>query len=65
MFGPKIKIDRELYGKLKKIAGERGYSSVEEFVIHILEREVASGDGGEKQDEEEIRKKLEGLGYIS
>lgn len=64
MFGPKIKIDRELYDKLKIIAGERGYSSVEEFVIHILEREASTGGGGEKQDEEEIRKKLEGLGYL-
>lgn len=64
MFDPKIKIDRELYGKLKKLAGERGYSSVEEFATHILEREVSKGGGGEKQDEEEIRKKLEGLGYL-
>jgi len=64
MFDPKIKIDRELYGRLKEIAAARGYSSVEEFVIHILEREVSKGGGGEKQDEEEIRKKLEGLGYL-
>jgi metal-responsive CopG/Arc/MetJ family transcriptional regulator len=64
MFGPKIKIDRELYGKLKEIAEERGYSSAEEFVTHILEREVSKGGGGGKQDEEEIKKKLEGLGYL-
>ncbi len=64
MFGPKIKLDRGLYGKLKRIAGERGYSSVEEFVIHILEREVSKGGGGDNQDEEEIKKKLEGLGYL-
>ena len=64
MFGPKIKIDRELYGKLERIAGERGYSSVEEFVLHILEHEVSKGDEGGKQNEEEIRKKLEGLGYL-
>jgi hypothetical protein len=65
MFGPKIKIDRELYGKLKKIAGERGYSSVDEFVNHILEREISrGGGGGGPQDEEEIRRKLEGLGYL-
>lgn len=64
MFGPKIKIDRELYDKLKEAAGERGYSSVEEFVIHILEREVSGGGDGGPRDEEEIRKKLEGLGYL-
>ena len=64
MFGPKIKIDRELYGKLKEIAAQRGYSSIEEFVTHILEREVSGGGGGGKSDEEDIRKKLEGLGYL-
>jgi hypothetical protein len=65
MFGPKIKIDRELYAKLKELAGERGYSSVEEYVTHILEREISrGGGGGGPQDEEEIKKKLEGLGYL-
>ena len=64
MFSPRIKIDKELYGKLEEMADERGYSSVEEFVIHILEREVSKGGGGGKKDEEEIRKKLEGLGYL-
>ena len=64
MFGPKIKIDRELYGKLEEIAGKRGYSSVEEFIMHILELEVSKGGEGGQQDEEEIKKKLEGLGYL-
>ncbi len=64
MFNPKIKIDRELYGKLKEVADSRGYSSVDEFVIHILEREVSKGGGGGKPDDEEIKKKLEGLGYM-
>ncbi len=66
MFGHKIKIDRELYGKLEELAAERGYASVEELVIHILEREVSKGggDGGGPDDEGEIRKKLEGLGYM-
>ncbi len=65
MFSPKIKIDRELYEKLKTAAAERGYSSVEEFVTHILEREISQGVGGDgPKDDEEIRKKLEGLGYL-
>ena len=64
MFSPKIKIDRELYGKLKEIAGQRGYSSVDEFVIHVLEREASKGGGGGTPDDEEIKKKLEGLGYL-
>jgi hypothetical protein len=44
-----------------------GYSSPDEFVIHVLEREVAAilGSGAESDDaEEEVRKRLKGLGYI-
>ena len=64
MFGPKIKIDRELFEKLKKAAENSGYSSVDEFVIHTLEKEIAKMDDSTLSDEE-IKKKLEGLGYIS
>lgn len=63
MFGPKIKLDKGLYEKIKKYADLAGYSSVEEFAIHALEKEVAKlEDAG---SEEEIRKRLRGLGYIS
>jgi predicted CopG family antitoxin len=64
MFDPKVKIDKELYAKLKKVAEIAGYSSVDEFITHILERE-ASRFGGDSVSDEEIKKKLEGLGYIS
>jgi len=64
MFGPKIKIDKELYEKLKKVAKLAGYSSTEEFIVHVLEREVSKLDDGSSSDEE-VKKRLEGLGYIS
>ena len=64
MFGPKIKIDKDLMEKLKKLSELSGYSSVDEFIVHILENEVAKLDDGGASDEE-IKKKLEGLGYIS
>ena len=60
---PKIKIDKELYKKIKKYAEISGYSSVEEFVNHALEKEIAKIE--ESESEEEIKKKLKGLGYIS
>lgn len=61
--GSKIKIDKELMDRLKKAAEIAGYSSTEEFVVHILEKELSKiGDGG---SDEEIKKRLEGLGYIS
>ena len=63
MFEPKIKLDRDLYQKLAKAAEAAGYSSTEEFILHILEKTVAGLE--DAQSEEEVRKRLQGLGYIS
>jgi metal-responsive CopG/Arc/MetJ family transcriptional regulator len=61
--GPKIKLDKDLFDRLTKVASASGYSSVDEFVKHVLEKELANIDDG--ASEEEIKKKLEGLGYMS
>lgn len=63
MFGPKVKLSRDLYDKIKRYATIAGYSSVEEFVAHALEKEVKKLEGADS--EEEIKKRLRGLGYIS
>ena len=63
MFGPKIKIDKDLFERVKKVAKVSGYASTDEFVAHVLEKELANLD--DAGSEEEIKKKLEGLGYIS
>ena len=63
MFGNKIKLDKELYDKVKMYSEIAGYSSVEEFVTHVLEKEIAQFEDAES--EEEIKKRLRGLGYIS
>lgn len=59
----KIKLDKDLLEKVKKFAQLAGYSSPEEFVTHCLEKEIAQLS--ESDSEEEIKKKLKGLGYIS
>ncbi len=59
----KIKLPKELYQKVEKFAELAGYSSVEEFVVHILEKETSKLDGSD--DEDEVKKRLQGLGYIS
>ena len=64
MFGSnRIKLDRELVAKLRRYALLAGYSSVEEFVTHALEQEIAKLEDADS--EEEIKKRLKGLGYIS
>lgn len=62
MFEPKIKIERALYERLKQIAAQAGYSSVEEFVQHVLERTAAELESA--QSEAAARERLKGLGYI-
>lgn len=63
MFGNvKISIDKQLWEKLKRLSELAGYSSPDEFVIHALEKEVASIEEADSDDE--IREKLKGLGYL-
>jgi metal-responsive CopG/Arc/MetJ family transcriptional regulator len=59
----KVKLDKDLLKKVKKYSELSGYSSVEEFVTHCLEKEIAKLE--DSDSEEEIKKKLKGLGYIS
>ncbi|MFQ5745014.1 MAG: hypothetical protein ACE5HV_15715 [Acidobacteriota bacterium] len=61
--GSKVKLDKKLLAKVKRYADIAGYSSVEEFITHALEKEIATLE--EADSEEEIKKKLQGLGYIS
>jgi hypothetical protein len=63
MASTKVKIDKSLFDKIKKYSEMSGYSSVEEFITHCLEKEIATIE--EADSEEEIKKKLKGLGYIS
>ena len=62
--GNRIKLDKGLLEKIRKYAGIAGYASPEEFVQHVLEREIAKFEEG-GADEEEIKKRMQGLGYIS
>ena len=62
MFGPAIKLDKDLFDRVKRCADLAGYSSPKEFIEHVLERELSSMEEGES--DEEIVKKLQGLGYI-
>lgn len=59
----KVKLDKDLMEKVKKFANMAGYSSPEEFISHCLEKEIVKLE--ESDSEEEIKKKLKGLGYIS
>jgi metal-responsive CopG/Arc/MetJ family transcriptional regulator len=61
--GEKIKIDKNLLERAKKFSSVAGYSSVDEFIAHLIEKELAKLEGA--GDDEEVKKRLKGLGYIS
>ncbi len=57
-----IKIDKDLVTRVRRCSELAGYSSPEEFIQHVLEKELARIEDSES--EEEIVKKLKGLGYL-
>jgi hypothetical protein len=61
-FDTKVRIAKPLYERLAEIASSGGYSSTEEFILHILEKEAAKFD--DAADDAEVKRQLRGLGYI-
>ena len=62
--GSKVKLDKDLIERAKKHAEEAGYSSLEEFITHAVEKELRSAGGSPTEDDEQVTKRLKGLGYI-
>lgn len=58
----KIKIDAGLLDRARQVAQQAGYSSVEEFVAHCIEKELQAHEAAEA--ERQVADQLRGLGYI-
>ncbi len=58
-----VKIDKDLHARIAKVADVAGYATTEEFVQHILEKEMLHFE--DTKNDTDIRAKLKGLGYIS
>jgi metal-responsive CopG/Arc/MetJ family transcriptional regulator len=61
--GGKVKLEKDLLERLKKVSDTAGYATVEEFITHILEKELQQFE--DAQSDEDIKNKLRGLGYSS
>lgn len=59
---PTVKLNKTLFERARTQAEKTGYSSVDEFVEHVLERELAKLDEAASHDD--IENKLKGLGYL-
>ena len=64
MFGNNLKLDEDLLRRAKECAAREGYATVEEFVAHAVEKEIARLATDQSGGEDEVGERLRGLGYI-
>lgn len=57
-----VKLNKSLYERAQTHSDKVGYSSVDEFVQHLLERELARLE--EATSRADVESKLKGLGYL-
>lgn len=58
----KISIDDGLFDRAKTAAAKAGYSSVDEFIAHCMEKALEKH--GDDEAEAQVADQLRGLGYI-
>ena len=61
LFKRKIVLDDQLWQRAQAHVEKVGYSSVGEFVIHCIEKEL---DAPSAADQAQIEERLRGLGYL-
>ena len=57
-----VKLEKALAERARAAAAKAGYSSLEEFLEHVIEKDLASLE--EAEAKEEVVKQLKGLGYL-
>ena len=57
-----VKFSPELWDRVKRVSAAAGYPSPEEFVEHVLDRELKKLE--DAAPDEEVVRKLQGLGYL-
>jgi len=58
----KIKLDPQLHDTAARRAADLGYSTLDDFVAHLLERELKAA--AEQATKEKVLQKMKGLGYL-
>jgi CO dehydrogenase/acetyl-CoA synthase beta subunit len=66
-----IEIDDDIYGILEARAGEKDFDETEEYIQHLLQqvvekikREKQSQEEYSDEEEEKVKERLRGLGYM-
>ncbi len=58
----KVNIDDALYLRVKKVAEIAGYTSADEFVEHMIDKELAKLETADSDSD--VEERLKGLGYL-
>ena len=58
----KVRLDPHLFERIKKMAETAGYSSPEEFIIYVLEKELSTLESA--ATDKDVTERLRGLGYL-
>lgn len=64
---PKVKLNQEVYDLAVRVAEMAGYSCVEEFITHAIDKELSRLEAQTRQareSENQLQQQLRGLGYI-
>ena len=62
MAGSSVKFNKDVWERVKRLTAEAGYSSPEEFVQHVVERELNKLETADSKAS--LVDKLKGLGYL-
>lgn len=64
MFGTRgIKLDKAIVARAREQAHAQGYASLEEYLTHLIERDLVAVTASE-DDKKAIVDKMKGLGYL-
>lgn len=58
----KIKLDNDLYDRIRKMSETAGYASPDEFIVYVLEKELSMLESAGSDDK--VTERLKGLGYL-
>ena len=68
-----VELSEETYGLLAKRAEDKGFDTTEEYINYVLDQvaekakrkmEDEEEDGFSEEDEEKVKERLKGLGYL-
>lgn len=58
----KIKLSDSLYDRIKKVSEAAGYASPDEFIVHVIEKELSVIESADT--DADVTERLKGLGYL-